>query len=47
MTAANPVLGAVEWGGPWEMPPMDHLFIFPPAPGTEDWGLNLGIVGAW
>jgi F-type H+-transporting ATPase subunit a len=39
VSVANTVLGAVEWGGPWEMPEMDHLFVFPPLPGTENWGI--------
>jgi hypothetical protein len=35
----TPILGAVEYGGPWEVPPIGELFNFPPIPGTEDWGI--------
>lgn len=31
------VLGAVDYGGPWELPPVNDLFSFPPIPGTENW----------
>jgi F-type H+-transporting ATPase subunit a len=33
------ILAAVEYGGPWELPPIGELFNFPPIPGTEDWGI--------
>lgn len=33
------ILAAVEYGGPWEMPPIGELFNFPPIPGTENWGM--------
>jgi F-type H+-transporting ATPase subunit a len=33
------ILAAVEYGGPWEVPPIGELFNFPPIPGTEDWGV--------
>jgi F-type H+-transporting ATPase subunit a len=33
------VLAAVEYGGPWGLPPIGELFNFPPIPGTEDWGI--------
>lgn len=36
------VLGAVDYGGPWELPPVNDLFSFPPIPGTENWEI-LGI----
>lgn len=32
------VLAAVEYGGPWELPSLEHLFVFPPLPFTEGWG---------
>jgi F-type H+-transporting ATPase subunit a len=31
-------VAAVEYGGPWELPPILHLFEFPYLPATEDWG---------
>lgn len=31
-------IAAVEYGGPWELPPLEHLFVFPPLPFTENWG---------
>jgi F-type H+-transporting ATPase subunit a len=33
------VLAAVEYGGPWEVPPVGELFNFPYFPGTENWGI--------
>ena len=33
------ILAAVEYGGPWELPPIGELFNFPPIPATEDWGI--------
>jgi F-type H+-transporting ATPase subunit a len=39
VTSVKPVLAAVEYGGPWELPPLDHLFVFPPLPATEGWGI--------
>lgn len=33
------ILAAVEYGGPWELPPIGELFNFPPIPGTENWGI--------
>jgi F-type H+-transporting ATPase subunit a len=35
---ATSVLAAVEYGGPWELPPLEHLFVFPPLPFSETWG---------
>jgi F-type H+-transporting ATPase subunit a len=32
------VFGAVDYGGPWELPPVGELFNFPYFPGTENWG---------
>lgn len=32
------VLGAVEYGGPWEVPEIGYLFNFDYFPGTEAWG---------
>ncbi|HVM18760.1 MAG TPA: F0F1 ATP synthase subunit A [Egibacteraceae bacterium] len=34
-----PVLAAVERGGEWELPSLNHLFVFPDMPGTENWGV--------
>jgi F-type H+-transporting ATPase subunit a len=39
VTASVGPLAAVEWGGPWELPDLEHLFVFPPIPATEDWGV--------
>ena len=33
------ILAAVDYGGPWELPPIGELFNFPPIPGTENWGI--------
>lgn len=35
----TPVVAAAERGGEWELPPMEDLFVFPPIPGTESWGV--------
>ena len=40
------ILGAVDYGGPWELPPVNELFDFPPIPGTENWeilGVSLAV----
>lgn len=40
------VLGAVDYGGPWELPPVNELFEFSPIPGTEGWeifGVSLAV----
>lgn len=45
-TSFGEVLGAVEYGGPWELPPVNELFSFPPIPGTENWeifGISLSL----
>lgn len=39
MAGLNGVLGAVPYGGPWEMPPINELFDMPPLPGTEGWSI--------
>ena len=39
MSATPRVVGAVELGGEWELPPIGELFNFRPFPGTEDWGV--------
>lgn len=39
MAGLSGVLGAVPYGGPWEMPPINELFDMPPLPGTEDWSI--------
>lgn len=39
MAGLSGVLGAVPYGGPWEMPPINELFETPPLPGTEDWSI--------
>jgi F-type H+-transporting ATPase subunit a len=33
------ILAAVDYGGPWELPPIGELFNFPAIPGTENWGI--------
>ncbi len=33
------ILAAVDYGGPWELPPIGELFNFPVIPGTENWGI--------
>jgi F-type H+-transporting ATPase subunit a len=35
------VIAAVEYGGPWGLPPIGELFNFAPLPGTEEWGGGL------
>jgi F-type H+-transporting ATPase subunit a len=35
----KPVVAAVEYGGPWELPPLEELFVFPKFPFTEGWGV--------
>jgi F-type H+-transporting ATPase subunit a len=37
---ATSVLGAVEYGGPWEVPPIGELFNFRPLPGLEALGVD-------
>lgn len=40
------VLGATDYGGDWELPPVNDLFAFPPIPGTENWeifGISLSL----
>jgi len=39
MSATPRVVGAVELGGEWELPPIGELFNFLPFPGTENWGV--------
>ena len=38
MITTHRVVGAVELGGEWELPPIGELFNFLPFPGTQDWG---------
>jgi F-type H+-transporting ATPase subunit a len=37
VTAFPGTVAAVEYGGPWELPPVGELFNFPYFPGTEGW----------
>jgi F-type H+-transporting ATPase subunit a len=37
------VLGAVDYGGPWELPPVNELFDFPPVIELSLFGLDIGI----
>jgi len=39
-------LAAIDYGGPWEVPPINELFDFPAIPGTEGWeilGVSLAV----
>lgn len=38
MTSFGALVAAVEYGGPWDLPPLEDLFVFPPLPFTEGWG---------
>lgn len=39
MTFLNAILAVGEYGGPWELPPVNELFRFPALPFSEGWSL--------